>query len=101
MIFITEESDLQPTDKIIAYYFYASWMPFHKKMMEMISKIENKYKNIIFYAIDTDHFKSLCIRFDIKEIPTVVIKSNESELNRIVGLVLTSAFKKVFHDILK
>lgn len=101
MIFITEESDLPNSDETIVYYFYASWMPFHKKMMTMISKIEDKYKNITFYAIDTDHFKSLCIRFNVKEIPTVIIRKENKELNRVVGLVLTSAFKSVFADIFK
>lgn len=99
MIFITEESDLSAEDKITALYFYSSWMPFHKKMTIMISKVEEKYKDVKFYAIDTDHFKGLCARYDVKQIPTVVIKNNQKELNRIVGLTLTSAFKSVFADI--
>lgn len=99
MIFITEESDLSGQDKITALYFYSSWMPFHKKMTIMISKVEDKYKDIKFYAIDTDHFKGLCTRYDVKQIPTVVIKNKEKELGRIVGLALTSAFKSVFADI--
>lgn len=99
MIFITEESELPNHDKIIALYFYSSWMPFHKKMMVMISKIEEKYKDIEFYAIDTDYFKGLCNRFEVHQIPTVIIKNKEKELNRVIGLPLTSAFKKVFADI--
>lgn len=99
MIFITEESDLQDNTKITALYFYSSWMPFHKKMMIMISKIEEKYKDVLFYAVDTDHFKGLCKRFDVKEIPTVIVKNSDKELGRVVGLILTSAFKSFFADI--
>ncbi len=98
MIFITHESDLLLNDKKAALYFYASWMPFHKKMMIMISKVEEKYKDIVFYAIDIDFFKSLCSRYKIEEIPTVVIINNK-EIKRLVGLPLTSAFKSAFSDI--
>jgi thioredoxin-like negative regulator of GroEL len=99
MIFILDESDLKEDHKIVSFYFYASWMPFHKKMTAMISKIEEKHKDVIFYAIDTDHFKGLCKRFDIKEIPTVLVKKENKEVKRVVGLVLTSAFKSIFRDI--
>lgn len=101
MIFITDESEIQSDSKIIALYFYSSWMPFHKKMMIMISKIEEKYNNIVFFAIDTDHFKNLCKRFDVSQIPTVIVKNNDKELTRIIGLTLTSAFKSAFADICK
>ena len=97
MIFITEESDLC-FDNMTVLYFYAPWMPFHKKMIIMIDKMEQKYKNIKFYAINTDIFKSVCVRFSIDSIPTVLI-FDKKEIKRITGLVLTSAFKSAFADI--
>lgn len=60
MLFLTKEEDLVFSDKYQALYFYAQWMPFHKKMLTMISKIEEKHKDVIFFGIDTDHFKGLC-----------------------------------------
>jgi thiol-disulfide isomerase/thioredoxin len=99
MIFLTKEEELQFNGKIIALYFYASWMPFHKKMVTMINKIEDKYKDIRFVAIDVDYFKGLCKRFNVGSIPEVVVFSNGKELKRINGLVLTSAFKSIFADI--
>lgn len=100
MIFITSEDDLKINTGITAMYFYSSWMPFHKKMITMISKIEDKYKDIIFYAIDTDHFKKICKRFEIDSIPTVLIKKDGVDIKKINGLPLTSAFKSAFADIL-
>jgi thiol-disulfide isomerase/thioredoxin len=99
MIFITNEKDLVFDDKIFALYFCSNWMPYHKKMMVMIDKIEQKYKDIVFYAIDVDNFKSLCTRFSIRSIPTIVVISHDEEIKRINGLVLTSAFKAAFADI--
>jgi thiol-disulfide isomerase/thioredoxin len=99
MIFITDESELQLNNDATVLYFYAPWMPFNKKMLLMISKIEEKYKNIIFYCIDTDSFKNLCKRFEIEEIPTTIIFKNKKECKKIKGIVMSSAFKSAFNDI--
>ena len=97
MIFISEESDLK-FDKMCALYFYASWVPYNKKMLIMIDKMEQKYSDVNFFAINVDNFKQLCKRFAINSVPTVVI-FDKKELKRITGLVLTSAFKSAFADI--
>ena len=39
MIFITEEWELRFKFKTQAFYFYAPWMPFHKKMLTMLDKM--------------------------------------------------------------
>ena len=97
MLFITEESDLC-FDGMCALYFYASWMPNHKKMLIMIDKMEQKYSDMKFFAINVDMFASLCRRFLVTSIPTVIIFDNK-EVKRITGVVLTSAFKSAFADI--
>jgi len=61
--------------------------------------IEDKYKDINFFAIDTDHFRGLCKRFNIESIPTVIILEDGYEVKRINGIVLTSAFRSAFADI--
>lgn len=99
MLFITQEQELSSSVKIQSLYFYASWMPYHNKMMIMISKMEEKYKDVSFLAIDVDHFKGLCRRFNIDSIPTILIISNGEEAKRINGLVMTSAMKSAFADI--
>lgn len=97
MIFISQESDLC-FDTMCVMYFYSPWMPYHKKMLIMLDKMEQKYDNMKFFAVNVDLFKSVCKRFEIDSIPTVLI-FNKKELKRINGLVLTSAFKKAFADI--
>lgn len=99
MLFLTQENEFRLSAKVQALYFYASWMPYHKKMLVMISKMEEKYPDIEFIAIDTDHFKGLCKRFSIDSIPTVLIMKDGSEAKRITGMVLTSAFRSAFVDI--
>lgn len=99
MIFITQEEELQIDLPLQSLYFYSSWMPYHKKFLTMISKMEEKYKDMPFYAIDVDQFRSQCKRFDVDKIPSVVILKEGQEVKRITGLVLTSAFKSAYADI--
>lgn len=99
MLFLSQEEELKIGPQIQALYFYASWMPFHKKMLVMLDKMEERHSVIEFSAIDTDQFKGLCKRFSIESIPTVLILKNGVELKRITGLVLTKAFRTAFDDI--
>jgi len=97
MIFIIEEKDIIFND-ITCLYFYTSWMPFHKKMISMISKIEEKYK-INFFCIDCDSFRGLVNRYQVSSVPEILIYINNKEEKRLNGLMLFSALKKVFADI--
>lgn len=99
MIFISKEEEIQLNDQVLSLYFYAHWMPYHKKMLSMIGKMEEKHKNITFIAIDVDYFKQLCKRFNVISIPEILVLDNGKEIKRVNGLVLTSALKSVFADI--
>ncbi len=100
MIYLTAESNLENSKGITGIYFYAQWLILHKKMKIMVEKVELQNKNIKFYAVDIDSFPSLCKRFSIDSIPTIVITGDGgSELDRIDGMPLTSAFRKTFADI--
>jgi thioredoxin-like negative regulator of GroEL len=92
MLILTNDQDLILQDKLTILYFYASWMPFHKKMHSMLLKMEEKY-DFQFVAIDIDYFKSFLTRFKITSIPTVIGVYNGKELNRITGVILTSVLK--------
>ena len=98
MLFITKESDININCDLCCIYFYTLWVPYHKKMMIMINKVEQKHK-IKFYAVDADSFITQCKRFNISSVPTVIIIKDGREIKRINGMVLTSAFKSAFADI--
>lgn len=101
MQFISQEEELTFKSPVQSLYFYASWMPYHKKMITMIEKMQEKHKGVDFFAIDVDHFNGLCKRFQIDSIPTVLLLKEGTEIKRINGIVLTSAFKSAFADICK
>ena len=99
MLFITRQEELQIDLPLQALYFYAPWMPYHNKMITMIGKIEEKYKDVSFFAIDVGEFESQCKRFSVDSIPTVIILKGGKEVKRINGMVLTKPFKTAFADI--
>jgi thioredoxin-like negative regulator of GroEL len=74
-------------------------MPYHSKFITMISKIQEKHKNISFFAVDVEAFPNQCKRFSVNSIPEVVILKAGKEVKRISGLTLTSAFRSAFADI--
>jgi len=98
MIFITKDEDLDLSSEKNSIYFFGRWMPYHKKMLVMLDKIEEKYSDVKFYAIDVDMFKNMCKRFSIDSVPTILIL-NGNKKRRIVGTILMSAIKAVFADI--
>lgn len=93
------EEELREDNKFVCLYFFASWMPFDKKMKIMIEKMEKKREDVTFLAIDVERHKSLCVRFKVDSVPTIVINKDGKEVKRIVGLVLTSAFNKTFNEL--
>ena len=99
MLFLLEEKDFNISSGVSVLYFYASWMMEHKKMSLMIDKIQDKYKDIKFLAIDCDHFKNICARNEVSSIPCFIIFINNKEEKRLNGIMLTSAFKSIFADI--
>lgn len=99
MIFLTEECELSFKDKVQVLYFYANWMPFHKKMLMMLNKMETKYSSAEYLAVNVDEFKGFCKRFNIKSIPEIIIFKNKEEVKRANGVMLTSALNSLFVEI--
>lgn len=98
MIFITEEKELQLDNKC-SLYFYSNLMPYNKKMLSILHKMEEEHKDVRHFAIDIDQFKSIIKRFDIISIPTTLLFKDGREEKRIVGIVLTSAMRSAYVDI--
>ena len=99
MLFITQEEEIKMDHPIQALYFYTSWMPFHNKLVHVISQIEEKYKDISYLAIDAEYFHTQCIRFAILSVPTLLLLKNGREVKRVEGSVKRQNFIGAFDDI--
>ena len=100
MKFLVSKEDLKLEGEYNILYFYATWLNEHKKMMTMLSKMEDKY-SINFYGINVDEFKLFCKVYSIYTIPTIVILKDKKEIRRITGVVMTSALKNSFYEMIK
>lgn len=100
VIFITNNKEIQYSDKNYVLYFYADWLLYHKKMMLTFGKVKRINKKIKFYAIDIDDFGSyFCNRYKIQSIPTVIFIKDGREKDRVEEIVSTTNFLKIFTDI--
>jgi thioredoxin-related protein len=100
MEFLTKEEDIRWSSGINSFYFYSTTMPFHKKMIKMVSQVENKFK-LSFLAIDTDYFITTPIRFNLDSVPVIIIYQNSKEIYRINGMVDTQNFIEIYSTIIK
>ncbi len=99
MIYITDEKEIDFNEGKVVLYFYSDWMPFNKKMLNMLAKMEEEHTNIRHLAINVDHLKLSIKRFDLESIPTVLLFNNGKEIKRITGVILTSAMRRAYADI--
>ncbi len=101
MEFITSEQDINYLSKFCILYFYNNLLPFHEDTILILSKIEQKYKDTNIFAIDSDFFKTLCKKFNIISLPTVIIMLHSNELKKINNFMLQNNLFNIFDDIYK
>jgi thioredoxin-like negative regulator of GroEL len=99
MLFITQEEEIKLDKSLQALYFYTTWMPFHSKLVYVISQIEEKYKDVSYLAIDADHFHTQCIRFAVLSVPTLLLLKEGREVKRLEGSIKKQDFNDAFADI--
>lgn len=85
MRFLTSEDDLHMIDyhkSILMFYSSKQDLFITEIMLDFLLKLD---KNIEIICIDLSSFKTMRKRFDINELPTVII-NNSSFSKRIIGL---------------
>lgn len=100
MIYILSESEIPKTGDF-SLFFYTTWMPYLKKMTQLIEKVEAEYPNHKFYCIDVQQFKELVKKHVVTCVPTFCHYINNHKVDVVEGLVLTKAFKTNFNKLKK
>ena len=95
MRFLVQDNEIKLGEGKLILYFYASQMPYHPMMLDLIEKTEEKHKGIVFVAIDAEYFEGLSRRFEIKSVPTIIALNNGKVDNRIVALPTLSQFADI------
>lgn len=83
MKFLTRDTELSfITNDLIYFYTSEKAFPLGEMMFQIISELDKKYE---IMCVDLYYFNKLYKRFDIHEIPTILLMKNGSEFKRISG----------------
>jgi len=75
-------------------YFYSSNLEYHEKYKQMISLLEEKDKNLNFFAINIASDVDLIKRFSLVGSPSFIIYKNNKLTNKFNGLISYKSFIK-------
>lgn len=78
-------------------YFYANWMPFHHRMMNVIKKLDESECTIL--VVDVDSFKEFTKANNITNVPTFVFYKNKKEVKKIEGMQLSTVIRSEMYNI--
>jgi hypothetical protein len=95
MKFLTSEKDLYLVlqEDGIVYFYSSNQSVFISEMMHSLMSELNKNNNIL--CIDLFYFKNIYKRFDITEIPTILIIKGGKEIKRIIGVPSINNFDNI------
>ena len=73
-------------DKPVVVDFYAMRCPPCRKMLPILTKLEEEYDGkIIFFRVDVDEATGLAQEYNIRGIPTLLLYVNGEQVQRILG----------------
>lgn len=77
-------------------YFYANWMPQHKRMMKVINNLSEIGYNVI--VIDVDSYKEFAKANEIQSVPTFIFYKNRKKVKLIEGLQMSSVINNEVYN---
>ena len=83
--------------KKILLYFYANYMPFHKRMMKVIENL--KEEDYTVFIIDIGEFKDMAKGYGVTSIPTFLFIKNKKVQEKIEGLQMSSVINNAVYRI--
>lgn len=96
MIFLTSEKDLKISTKQIIYFYSSNMNQLISNLMfNLLNIVRKTHKDINILCIDILNFKSFRKRFEIDEVPTLLIYNN-SVVNKMVGIPTLDKISKYF-----
>ena len=88
---------LSLNDTII--YFYANWMPQHKKMMNIIKNLDEYQYEVL--VVDVESFKDFTKANNVTCVPTFIFFKDEKQISKIEGMQLSSVIHNQIYKIYK
>jgi thioredoxin 1 len=80
--------------------FYASWCHFSRSFLPVFEKFAQD-KNLNCTRIETDNNESLCEKYSVDVVPTVIVFENRKVIKRLDGVWGIGLTEKQFKDFIK
>lgn len=98
-----ENFEKEIKDGVVLVDFFATWCGPCKMISPIISEIAEEFKGIIKVGkVNTDEENDLAIKYQIVNIPTLILFKNGNPINTIVGLhskdEIAEMIKKVYRN---
>lgn len=88
-------------DKIIFIDFFASWCGPCKAQDPIIEELKSKFEKIVdFKKVDVNKDEELSDKYNVQEIPTLIIEKNGKLLARYVGVTNIYILEKKLKEII-
>lgn len=101
MLSIANESGLNVDCGLHVIKFWAPWCGPCKMYKPVIDKLDEEFKDINFWSVDTDQVPELARRYKITSLPTLVLIKDGEEIQRIIGLSMIKPLRSVFSELVK
>jgi thioredoxin 1 len=77
----------QTKNKLVLVDFWASWCAPCRMMAPVLNEVAGELKgNTYVGKVNIEHYQSLAQKFQVRNIPTLVLLKNGIEINRFVGI---------------
>ena len=96
---ITNESDFNTEDKLIAVKFWASWCGPCKAIEPHIKKMEEEFPQVKFVSIEIEQVPEIAQKYKVRSLPSLLLIKDGEEVQRVNGAVLLAPLRKVFNDL--
>lgn len=90
------EAEVLKSDKPVLVDFWAEWCPPCKALSPTIDKLANDYAGKVKIGkVNTDFSRDVPMRYDIRNIPTVILFKGGQVVHKFVGLRAEKEFKEL------
>lgn len=83
-----------PKQPLALVDMWADWCMPCKRLAPIVEELSNELKNVKFYKVDVEAFPEIAQRYDVMNIPTMLILKKGQEVDRLVGLMAKDEIKK-------
>lgn len=82
---ITLTEEINASEGVTVVDFWADWCPPCKAMHPILEQLEKDYPKVRWCRLDADKFPTVCQKYDVRSLPTLLVFKNAEVQHRIIG----------------